>query len=139
MQMFARWRIHIKLIDCSAYSLQQVRPGLQRFRRDAATASFRFARWPPIEQSDAHTAARETLSRERTGRSRANNQDFESIHAAVIIKCFRISCNCPSSATSTETSASSAVNVRLITMRAQLQVCVVQVLKSSRSGKIIFP
>ena len=73
MQMLPRRRVHIEFVNRAADCIQQMRPGFQRFRRDAAAARFRLARRTPVEQSHAHAAARETLSGERTGRARARD------------------------------------------------------------------
>ena len=81
MQMLARRRVHIEFIDRPPHRVEQMRPGLQSFRRHTAATGFWFSRWPAIKQSDPHTRARQPLSGKRTSRAGANDQDIKLIHA----------------------------------------------------------
>ena len=52
---------------------EQMRPGLQGFRRDATAAGLWFSRRAAIKQRDADARARETFRSERSSRPGTNN------------------------------------------------------------------
>src|SRR2546423_1567234 len=72
-------RVHLQLVNSSSDGFQKMRPRLQSFRCNSATACLRLALWSSIEQCYAHLCARQPFSRERTRRACANNQNIEGV------------------------------------------------------------